>query len=152
MIIALLLTFLSGVTRVASRMVNAELAKEIGVIGSTFYNYVIGLACSLAVLYFVNEPDSLFLVFSGKIPLWAHFGGLVGVVFILLSNAITPKISALQMTLLIFVGQVGSGLILDGLQGQALSTGKIAGAIFILAGLFLFSLPSSNQLKGDLLQ
>ena len=152
MIIALLLTFFSGVTRVASRMVNAELAKEIGIVGSTFYNYVIGLACSLTALYFVNEPDSLSLIFSGKIPLWAHLGGLVGVIFILMSNAITPKISALQMTLLLFIGQVGGGLILDGAQGQPLGTGKLVGALFILAGLFLFSLPSFDQIKRDLLQ
>ncbi len=116
-------------------MANAQLSERIGAFQSTFYNYALGLLCSLLALLLSREPAPVSALSTGQIPAWAYFGGVVGVLFVVLSNLTTPKISAFSMTLLIFVGQVGTGIAIDLLAHQQLSLGKIAGGVLILAGL-----------------
>ena len=72
---------------------------------------------------------------GGQIPAWAYLGGGVGVLFIVLSNLTAPKISAFSMTLLIFVGQIATGIAIDALVHQRLLLGQVAGGGLILAGL-----------------
>lgn len=131
MLIAIVLALLSGLTRTVSRMVNAQLSERIGPFQSTFYNYVLGLICSGLALFLSRDPWPV----TGQIPAWAYGGGVVGVLFVVLSNLITPKISAFAMTLLIFVGQIATGLALDVFLHQQLSAGKIAGGVLVLVGL-----------------
>jgi bacterial/archaeal transporter family-2 protein len=135
MIIALVAALLSGVTRTVGRMANAQLAQRIGSFQSTFYNYLVGLLCSLLALAVLRAPLPLAAVSSGQIPAWAYLGGGVGVLFIVLSNMTAPKISAFAMTLLIFVGQIATGIAIDALVHQRLVPGKVAGGGLILAGL-----------------
>ena len=133
MIIALVAALLSGVTRTVGRMANAQLAVRIGSFQSTFYNYLVGLLCSLLALAALRSP--LPAAGAGQIPAWAYLGGGVGVLFIVLSNLTAPRISAFSMTLLIFVGQIASGIAIDALVHGRLEPGKIAGGGLILAGL-----------------
>ncbi len=72
---------------------------------------------------------------TGHIPAWAYFGGIVGVLFVVLSNLTAPKISAFSMTPLIFGGQIATGIAIDVFVHQQLSIGKIAGGVLILVGL-----------------
>jgi bacterial/archaeal transporter family-2 protein len=135
MLIAIAVSFLSGITRTVSRMVNAQLSERIGPFQSTFYNYVLGLICSVLILLLSREPLPVSALTSGQIPAWAYFGGVVGVLFVVLSNLTAPKISAFSMTLLIFVGQIATGIAIDVFVHQQFSLGKIAGGALILAGL-----------------
>jgi transporter family-2 protein len=134
MIIALVAALLSGVTRTVGRMANAQLAVRIGSFQSTFYNYLVGLLCSLLALAALRSPLPPAAV-AGQIPAWAYLGGGVGVLFIVLSNLTAPRISAFAMTLLIFVGQIATGIAIDALAHQRLEPGKLAGGGLILAGL-----------------
>jgi bacterial/archaeal transporter family-2 protein len=135
MLIAIAISFLSGVTRTVSRMVNGQLSERIGTFQSTFYNYVLGLICSVLALLLSRESLPVSALSSGQIPAWAYFGGVVGVLFVVLSNLTAPKISAFSMTLLILVGQIATGIAIDIFVHQQLSLGKIAGGILILVGL-----------------
>ncbi len=135
MLIAIALSFLSGVTRTVSRMANAQLSERIGPFQSAFYNYVLGLLCSVLTLLLSREPLPVSALTTRQIPAWAYFGGVVGVLFVVLSNLTAPKISAFSMTLLIFVGQIATGIAIDVFVHQQLSLGKIAGGVLILVGL-----------------
>ncbi len=144
MLVAIVVAFLSGITRTVSRMVNAQLSKRIGPFQSTFYNYVLGLICSALLLLLNRDPAPVSMLTTGQVPAWAYWGGAVGVLFVVLSNLVTPKISAFSMTMLIFVGQVGAGVAIDVFLHQQLSFGKVAGSILILAGL-LWHLSGSDE-------
>src|SRR5690349_10160013 len=135
MLIALVVSLFAGVTRTVSRMVNAQLSQRIGPLQSTFYNYVLGLICSVLTLLLIWQPVPLAVVASGQIPAWAYLGGAVGVLFVVLANLTAPKISAFSMTLLIFVGQIATGIALDVFVHQQIALGKIAGGALILGGL-----------------
>ncbi|HHT7237289.1 MULTISPECIES: DMT family transporter [Bacillus] len=126
---------LVGVSIVVARIINANLAKEIGNWEGTFFNYITGLFFSM--LFLVFSSDSLYVSSHTlqKIPFVVYLGGLVGVIVISLSNYITPKISAFYLTLLIFIGQLFMGTVIDFFMSNELSIGKIVGGIFVLIGL-----------------
>jgi transporter family-2 protein len=136
MFVGLILAFFSGVTRTLGRMVNARLSEKVGALQSTFYNYVVGLACSLLALSLFGAESARAAPAAG-VPVWAYLGGAVGVAFIILANVTTPHISAYSMTTLIFVGQIATGIAMEAAMGGVLSPFKIAGGFLILAGLFV---------------
>ncbi|MFA9376419.1 MAG: DMT family transporter [Lachnotalea sp.] len=134
----LILAILSGVTIVVSRMTNAKLGKELSVYQSTFFNYIIGFIGSLIVLAlmggrFAFEPS---ISVTGIRYYAMFFGGVIGVAVISISNIITPKISAFSLTIIIFVSQLFSGIIIDYFLYGEFSMGKVIGGVLVLVGLF----------------
>lgn len=133
--IAILLSILSGITNVVARIINSNLAKIIGLFQGTLFNYIIGLIVSLLFLVFntksINFTSDTFL----SIPVWAYLGGMLGVLVVVISNYLTPRISAFYLTLLMFIGQLFAGIIIDYIATRELSIGKVIGGIFVLAGL-----------------
>lgn len=131
----IIIAILSGVSIVLSRIINANLAERIGLFQSTFYNFLTGLMFSTIIFLFINENYDLSSLSNFTIPFYAYFGGLIGVFSITLSNYTAPKISAFYMTLLIFIGQIVTGIIIDYFLLNELSVGKIVGSLFVTIGL-----------------
>ncbi len=133
----IILAVLSGVTIVVSRMTNAKLGKELSVYQSTFFNYVVGFIGSvLAMLFF--RAAFLFEPHTDGVRFYAMFlGGVLGVIMIIISNIITPKISAFSLTIIIFVSQLFSGVILDYFLFEQFSIGKVIGGSLVLLGLIV---------------
>ncbi|WP_243125516.1 MULTISPECIES: DMT family transporter [Clostridium] len=140
------LAFIGGALVTLASIINSRLGKEIGVIQGTIINYTVGLICILLVCLF---NGSLFKISSQgflDIPLWAYLGGMVGVAVVILSNIVIPKIPVIYSTLLIFIGQIVTGIIVDYIFGNPISKGKFIGCIFIILGLVY----NSNIDKKDL--
>lgn len=131
----IILAILSGVTIVVSRMTNAKLGKELSIYQSTFFNYAIGLTGSLIVLALVGGKY-VFTPSVEGIRYYAMFlGGIIGVATISVSNIITPKISAFSLTIIIFVSQLFSGVLIDYFIYGEFSAGKLIGGGLVLVGL-----------------
>lgn len=130
-----LFAVLGGVSVVLSRMVNASLGARIGIYQSAFYNYATGLAVSVAVLLLSGEAAPAFMQAIAPGQYYMYFGGLLGLLTVLISNAITPKMSAFVLTLLIFISQLAFGILLDLWMGGGISPGKVIGGILVLLGL-----------------
>ncbi|HHW66567.1 DMT family transporter [Defluviitalea raffinosedens] len=133
--IAILASFLAGVTIVVSRIINANLAQKIGLLQGTFFNYIVGLIFAFFFLIINKEPLRITNHSLGSIPVWAYFGGLFGVVVVMLQSYISHKIPSFNLTLLIFIGQLFMGIAIDYFTLHQLSIGKVIGGIFVLAGL-----------------
>lgn len=131
----ILISILAGVSIVLSRIINSKLGDKIGVFQSTFYNFLTGLLFSMVILFFSKETFIATGYALSSIPFVAFIGGFIGVIFITLSNYIAPKISTFYMTLLIFVGQLFVGIIIDYFTLNQLSIGKIIGGIVVSIGL-----------------
>ena len=131
----MVISVLAGVSIVVARIINSALASRIGTLQSTFFNYITGLSVSFVFLVISRELANLPAAKYGTIPLWAYAGGLLGVIVIILSNFTTPKVSAFYLTLLIFIGQLFAGILIDYLISGDISIGKITGGILVLAGL-----------------
>lgn len=129
------IAILAGVSIVVSRIINANLAKKIGTFQGTFFNYVTGLLVSILFLFFSSESLSLSTTTLQSIPFAAYLGGFVGVIVIVASNYITPKISSFYLTLFIFVGQLFMGVVIDFFTLHDISIGKVIGGLLVLLGL-----------------
>lgn len=129
------LAFISGFLVIISMIINSHLAKKIGVFQGTFINYAMGLLFSAIILLLTGSLFDITFETLTNIPLWAFFGGIIGVAVVSISNVIVPKIPVIYTTLLVFVGQLIAGILLDYFYGSSISKGKLIGGAFIIAGL-----------------
>lgn len=134
-VIAVIATALTGFTIVMNRIINSRLAERIGLFQSTLFNYITGLFVSVLFMLFSKETIALKGFDFGSVPFWAYLGGLVGVIVIVLSSYLTPRISALYLTLLLFIGQLFTGIIIDFFNTGDFSWSKLVGGLFVVAGL-----------------
>ena len=147
-----LAVFLSGVLLVISRSYNARLADETSVYISTFFNYVCGLATAVPVFLLFGRNEA---IWAGLVLLpnwWIYLGGAIGVVTVWLSNIVVVKIPQLYITLLMFVGQVFTGVMIDALLDGAFSTANIIGGVLVALGLalnLLFERRASRRLTAE---
>ena len=129
--IYILLAVLSGFSVILSRILNANMALKIGIYQSTLFNYITGL--SLSILLLAVMPGGLRL--NSGVPFWSFFGGSLGVLAVALSSYVTHRVSNFNVTLLTFIGQLFTGVIIDLLLGNTLSTTKMVGGFIIFSGL-----------------
>ena len=134
-LLPILVTFLAGFFVVAARTCNVGLAEATNTrIGSVF-NYGIGLLTTIPIFLLLGMQEPMVTTFTFSPELFIYIGGPIGVISLLLSNATAIKISAFYMTLLLFVGQVYSGVVLDAIIDKTLSVPNIIGGCFVAAGL-----------------
>ncbi|MEE1072141.1 MAG: DMT family transporter [Cellulosilyticum sp.] len=129
------LAILAGVSIVLSRIVNYVLADKIGLFQGTFFNYLTGFIGSFILLLVSGETMKLFSINSYQGSWWAYLGGIVGVGVIALSSFLSSKISAFYLTLLLFVGQLFGGMVLDYMVSNDFSIQKIIGGVLVVIGL-----------------
>ena len=131
----ILIAIISGVTNVISRSVNFALSEKIGVYQSTLFNYIFGLIGSLGILFVSGEAAKLFAASSYGAPWMAYLGGLVGVAVVSLQVFLSSKVSSFYLTLLIFVGQLFMGIIIDCVVSGQISIPQILGGLLVVLGL-----------------
>ncbi|MDA3731012.1 DMT family transporter [Niameybacter massiliensis] len=111
-LLAVLLSFIAGLSIVASRTCNARLADRIGILPSSLVNHLVGLPLCI-VLFLALDTSKL----SSLVPFthrpWIYLGGVLGVATVLLFNLLVPKVAALPLTILSFIGQIFTSMVLD---------------------------------------
>lgn len=136
MVTAIVAVILSGVNIVIARTLNARLAERCGTPLSTLMNYITGLTGSLLVFFLMGGPmRAAFPAMDASFTI--YLGGAMGLLSVFLLNVITAKLPAVQLTILIFIGQLFSGMLLDYFLTDMFSPGKLAGGILVLAGLLV---------------
>ena len=131
LMMAIICALVSGMTIVLSRSINSLLATKTGPYQSTFFNYLVGLITSLLFLFLIN-PQKLSLSRISPIMLT---GGIIGVFNVLILTMIVSKISPVKLTLLTFISQLVSAMILDYFFFHIFTIKKIIGCTIILIGL-----------------
>lgn len=146
-VLAVFLSFMTGFTIVFSRTINAGLAQKIGVMQSTFFNYLTGLLVSILLLFSIGTNEPLFAGVIISTDIWIYLGGFVGVVIITLLNYTVSKITSLYMTLLLFIGQVFSGLAIDFFLSSTFSIKNLFGGLMVVLGLTINFLIDKKRAK-----
>jgi transporter family-2 protein len=139
-----LFAFSAGALTLISMITNSKLSSHVGTRQSTLVNFTAGLIVSI-ILYFMFQETTFKLV---SLPIWAYFGGLMGIFIVIISNIVIPKIPTVYTTLLIFIGQLLTGVLIDFIQFRELSLYKFVGVMLITAGLYFnFIIDKKDQLK-----
>ena len=144
MAIYVLLSIVAGALVALTTSMNAALGKRISVEGSTLVNYAAGLATSLVLSLFLR---SLTVPRLAGLPAYVYLGGALGVCVVLLNCVVLPRVPVVLVTMLLFTGQVLMGRVVDALNGIPLTTGKVLGALLIVAGLLFNVWVDSNEKK-----
>lgn len=133
--IYIILAFLCGGLTIFSMIVNAGLGKKVGILQGTLINYVVGLSVTGIVILIIMLTGNYHRSSFSGVPFYAFLGGLIGVMVVAASNVVIPKIPALYTAILIFIGQIFTGIIMDYVILDSISIGKIIGGIIIIIGM-----------------
>lgn len=131
----IIVSLLAGVTISLSRVLNASLAKATSTTSSAVYNYITGLIVSLAVLFLFGQGGTVFSTVGISTNVLMHLGGLLGVGVVVLSNITMLKISSFYVALLMFLGQVLTGVLLDVAVSGTFSFTTLLGSALVALGL-----------------
>jgi len=148
-IVAVTVSFLAGFTIVMSRTLNARLSAVTSVRVSTFYNYLVGLMVSALFLLILGRGEIAFAELTLSPSWYIYLGGVLGVAVVLLSNIVVVRVSAFYLTLLIFVGQVFSGVLIDAFLAQEVVLRNVIGGVLVAAGLSINLILDSRQRTRD---
>jgi transporter family-2 protein len=144
-LIAVVVSFFAGVNIVISRTLNAKLAALTSVRTGTFYNYLVGLIISIPVFLLLGNNEITLTEFTLSPNWYIYLGGTLGVCVVVLSNITVVKISAFYLTLLIFIGQIFSGILVDAVISQVFSSRNLIGGILVSTGLCVNLLLDSKR-------
>lgn len=131
----IILAILTGISIVLSRSINYVLAEKIGLLQGTFFNYLTGFLGSFVLLLISGDTLKLFSLSSYQGNWWAYLGGLTGIAAVSLSSLLSSKISAFYLSLLLFIGQLFAGILLDYITNGIFSLNKVLGGILVVIGL-----------------
>jgi len=129
----ILISIASGSIVVISRVLNTRLAEKVGLMQSSFFNYFTGLLSAL--ILFAIVPSKIMFNQFHHIPFWAYLGGILGIAVVILSSVVTPKMSSVYITLIIFIGQLFTGIIIDYITLKTIPFAKITGGLLVVVGL-----------------
>lgn len=123
----------AGAAVIFTRVINAKLAAEIGELQSSLMNYLSGLPLCFMLVLFVDEKAA---VISSSQP-WMWFGGVIGLMNVVICNMLVPKMSASRLTMLALCGQLLCGVLLDLLFGGTLDMQEFFAGLTIAAGILI---------------
>lgn len=129
----IMISIISGAIVVISRILNTRLSEKVGLLESSFYNYLTGLISALILFALVKDKFTSSQL--STIPIWAYLGGVLGIIIVILSSVVTSKMSSFYITLIIFIGQLFSGIIIDCLTIKTIPIQKIIGGLLVILGL-----------------
>lgn len=135
----ILFSLLAGMLVILCISINGRLALKVGLIQAGITNYLVGLFCSVVCIILTSHrsPFDFFQAYSG-IPFYFFLGGIIGSVIMILNSMIINNLSAVYVTVLVFIGQLSIGVFIDYLQCGSIPMGKVIGGLVIVAGLFVY--------------
>lgn len=137
-VMAVFVSICAGISVVLSRTVNARLSEKIGALRGSLINHLVGLPITVFILLFMIGSGHETLSVSVQAQPWMFTGGLLGVMVILLCNLTVLRVAAFQLTILTFVGQVFTGILLDFVfLGNYSETSLISGVIIAFGTLLM---------------
>lgn len=136
-VFAIVFSFLAGVTVVVSRSINARLSEYTSALQSSFINHLVGLGFTAILVLFISGKTVFMRNMEMPFHIWMYLGGTLGVATVLLSNITVPKVSAFQLTLLTFVGQLFTGLLIDFMTKSPYTRSSIIGGVLISIGIII---------------
>lgn len=134
--IYIFLSFITGITIVINMMLNGRLAQREGMINGVIINYLMATISSVLLCAVMLKSMPAYSAIQ-SIPLPYFLGGLIGVLTTYLFNVIVPKVPAVYVVILRFIGQMLASAMIDFVYLNIFSKGKIIGGVLFLTGLII---------------
>ena len=134
---AILMSLISGLFIVICRTLNAKLSILTSYRISTFFHNLIGFMVSIPILLLLGGNETLVWNNAPLASWYVYMGGIVAVTVVLITNIVVAKVPAFYLSLLVFVGQVFTGILIDIFLDGEFSTRNLVGGIIVTIGLSL---------------
>lgn len=121
---------------------NAALGRALGhPLWATVASLLVSLMLVVPVLVAMHAPLPV-VGRALRLPLWAWFGGVAGVVYLTAALMLTPKLGATSLIVSVIAGQMLTSLLIDhfglvGLSVKPVNAGRIAGVALICVGMLV---------------
>lgn len=121
---------------------NAALGRALGhPLWATVASLLVSLVMVVPVLIALHAPMPL-IGQALRLPLWAWFGGVAGVIYLTAALMLTPKLGATTFIVSVIAGQMLTSLLIDhfglvGLPVKPVNAGRIAGVVLICVGMLV---------------
>lgn len=147
-IIIILIGIAVGASFVIIRSLNLNLSSEIGIYGSNLVNHITGTIASILIVLVAIQSMNNIKINLLNIPWYAYLGGIIGALFVIISNYTFSKTSVISSTILILSGQFLSSILIDiMIFNREISLKNIMGALVIIFSVFLYN--CDNGRKND---
>ena len=134
------ISLLTGASFIIIRTLNMKLSVEVGIYGSNLINHIVGTLVSSIIVILAMLSMNIGKTNLLNAPFYAYLGGVIGALFVILSNFTFSKTSVITSTILILSGQFLSSVLVDMLVLQKeISLKNIAGAIIIILSIILYN-------------
>lgn len=143
--LAVFFSLMRGVSLVISRQLNGQLGVRAGTGHATYMNYATGTIGAFIIFSVLGFP-MLSAFPAENVSLLPLLCGVFGCFGIFLCNLSSPKLSALSMSLIVFVSETGAGLVFDAWQ-HTLSAPTVIGCGIVSIGMILNLLSERNTGK-----
>ncbi len=134
--IYIILSFLIGITIVINLMLNGRLAEREGMINGVVIYYLTAVLSSVLLCAVMIKSVPSYSAIRA-IPLPYFLGGFIGVLTTYLFNVIVPKVPAVYVVILRFIGQMLTSAVIDYIYLNIFSGGKVIGGVLFLIGLIV---------------
>jgi len=137
MMFYLLMALIAGVNIIISNSINAALGKRIGLLNNALVFYTVALAFSALAFIFFAKAEPLRSGAIIRLPYYAYIGLLIPIATLLLNTYSMQKFSVVNFVLLTYISEIITAVAIDYFVSGTLQTAKIAGAIFMVAGVYI---------------
>lgn len=136
----LLISLCAGCFIVLQRNINMRLAKNVGLVGSNFINYLMGFIFAGLIYLLVAYVGVADTGNFGRFHYALMVAAVCGVTIVLLSNWLVPKVTAMLFTILTLLGQCTSSLIFDiVVYKKEITMTNVLGAAIVISGVMLYN-------------
>ncbi|ERI93713.1 hypothetical protein HMPREF1982_01476 [Clostridiales bacterium oral taxon 876 str. F0540] len=130
------LSFLTGIIIIINMMLNGKLAQKEGMLNGLIINYTTAalssiILCALMVKTVPSYSD------IKTVPFIYFLSGFIGVLTTYLFNIIVPRVPAVYIVILRFIGQMLTSAAIDYIYLNIFSKGKLIGGLLFLIGLII---------------
>lgn len=137
-LILIIIPILAGLILSMQQTFNGALGQKIGALESSFMSFFTGsIFLSIAVIFFGN--GNILAIFN--VPFYYLIAALFGIIFLSLMPFTIPRIGVTNSLVMVIIGQLVSGLIIDhfGLFGSEIvkiNIHKMIGIILLICSIF----------------
>lgn len=135
MVLFLILAVANGAVNIINKMVNLRAKQSLGTANGTLINYLEGTLLSLAVVLLAGNFRLTDLSYLKTVPPVYFLGGLFGLISMVLILIGMSKNQISFSTVVVLVGQLGAGLLIDTIAAGRVAPLKIAGMVLVILGV-----------------
>jgi bacterial/archaeal transporter family-2 protein len=138
---------LNGIINILNKMINLQAKLKLGTANGTLINYLEGTVISLLIIFLMGASKMTDFSYLRTIPTLYFFGGLFGLLSMVLILIGMAKNQISYSTIIVLIGQLGAGLLIDSIVTRKIVPIKIIGIVLVIMGVVIDKYLSRKSMK-----